>query len=138
MKAKILLGSILLVVAVLASIAAAPPAVGSADTPNACDERPVTAMNPALSTRYVERVPLGPRVDSMEGKTLFLVDMQWGGPDAGYSVFEEMQAWFAKHMPSVKTEIRRVGGGPFTNDDEALRKEIADRKAGGVVIGIGG
>jgi len=130
MKQKILTGSILLVIVALICIGRTPPVTG--------EDRLITVMNPAIATKFVERVPLGPRIDTVEGKTIFLVDMQWGGPEAAYSVFEEMKAWFAQKMPSVKIEIRRISGGPFANDDEALRKEIVAQKAGGVVIGIGG
>lgn len=138
MKGRIVLGISLLILAALLSVAGISSATGKSDTGKVREERLITVMSPAISTRFAERVPLGPRAGSLEGKTLFLVDMQWGGPDAGYSVFEEMQAWFAKNMPSIKTEIRRISGGPFSGDDEALRKEIAAKKAGGVVIGIGG
>ncbi len=138
MKQKILYGGFLLVIAALISVARTPSATGQDNAAKAADEQLVTALNPAISTRFVERVPLGPRLNTVEGKTIFLVDMQWGGPNAAYSVFEEMQAWFAKNMPSVKTELRRISGGPFAGDDEALRKEIVAKKAGGVVIGIGG
>jgi len=77
-----------------------------------------------------ERVPLSPRLSTLEGKTLYFVDMQWGGPEAAYSVFEEMQVWFAKNMPSVKIVIKRMSSGPF-GDDAGLRKEIVDNKVDG-------
>ncbi len=84
-----------------------------------------------------ERVPLAPRTDAtLEGKTIYLVDLQWGGPEAGYSVFEEMKEWFSKNMPSVKVEVRRSKGG-WMGDDPELRAEIA-ANARGAVIGIGG
>jgi hypothetical protein len=94
-------------------------------------------LNPAISTAMVERVPLAPRADTLEGKTIYLVDLQWGGPEAGYSVFEEMKKWFAKNKPSIKVELKRASGG-WMGNDPALQKEIADNKAAGVVIGIGG
>ena len=97
----------------------------------------ITVMNPALSTSMVERIPLAPRTDTIEGKTIYLVDLQWGGPEAAYSVFEEMKAWFSRNMPSVNVEIRRSSGGPF-GDDPELRKEIIAQNAAGVVVGIGG
>ncbi len=96
----------------------------------------ITLVNPALSTALAERVPLTPRNDTLEGKTVYLVDLQWGGPEAGYSVFEEMKEWFAKNMPSVKVEIRRSKGG-WMGDDPDLRAEIV-ANARGAVIGIGG
>lgn len=135
MKREILFGSFLMLGAVLASIARAPSAAGQADPGTG---RLITVMNPAISTRFAERVPLGPRLDTVEGKTIYLVDMQWGGPEAAYSVFEEMQGWFARNMPSVKTEIRRISGGPFASDDPAIRKEIVEKKVDALVIGIGG
>ena len=101
-----------------------------------CDEQLITVLNPAISRTMAERVPLAPRSGTLDGKTIYLVDLQWGGPEAGYSVFEEMKEWFSKNMPSVKVEVRRSKGG-WMGDDPDLRKEIA-AKAGGAVIGIGG
>ena len=138
MERKILLGSFLLTIAALISIARTPSATGQANTRKASDERLITVLNPAISTKMAERVPLGPRLNTVEGKTLYLVDMQWGGPEAAYSVFEEMQGWFARNMPSVKAEIRRSKGGWMGGDDPGLRKEIVEKQAAGVIIGIGG
>lgn len=102
---------------------------------NKADEL-ITVLNPAISVRMAERQPLAPRLDTLEGKTLYLVDIQWGGPDAAYSVFEEMQAWFARNMPSVKVVLKRTQGNMFT-DDPALWKEIGD-KADAAMVGIAG
>ena len=110
---------------------------GCASTGTNSEEQLITVLNPAISSPMVERVPLAPRAATLEGKTIYLVDMQWGGPQAGYSVFEEMQKWFAKNMPSVKVVVKRSKGG-WMGDDPELRKEIAEKKAAGVVIGIGG
>ena len=110
---------------------------GCANSEKAYEGRMITVLNPAISSPMVERVPLAPRAATLEGKTIYLVDMQWGGPQAGYSVFEEMQKWFAKNMPSVKVVLKRSKGG-WMGDDPELRKEIAENKAAGAVIGIGG
>jgi hypothetical protein len=96
----------------------------------------IAVLNPALSTAFAERAPLAPRNDTLEGKTIYLVDLQWGGPEAGYSVFEEIKEWFAKNIPSVKVEVRRSKGG-WMGDDPDLRAEIV-ANARGAVIGIGG
>jgi hypothetical protein len=137
MNGKFLLVVVLIVVVALVSIGATLWVTKQKDMEIACAERLITVLNPALSNQMAERVPLAPRSDTLEGKTIYLVDLQWGGPDAGYSVFEEMQKLFAKNMPSVKVEVRRSNGG-WMGDDPALRKEIAEKKAAGVVIGIGG
>jgi hypothetical protein len=135
MKRKVLTGSFLLVMAALISIGRSPSATGQSNKDY--DERLITVLNPAISTKLAERFPLGPRLATLEGKTIYLVDMQWGGPEAAYSVFEEMQAWFSKNVPSVKVVIKRMDSGPF-GDDPSLRKEIVDKKVDGVITGIAG
>ncbi len=127
MKRKVLLGSFLLLTIALIAVG----------TISSQQEPSITVLNPAISSPMVERVPLAPRAGTLEGKTIYLVDMQWGGPDAGYSVFEEMQKWFSKNMPSVKVVLKRTQNG-WMGDDPALRKEIVDKGAAGAVIGIGG
>ncbi|HJX34696.1 MAG TPA: hypothetical protein VJ373_05915 [Desulfatiglandales bacterium] len=136
MKKKIMLGSLLFVSVALISIGVTTSATGQTDTAKN-SEQLITVLNPAISSRMVERVPLTPRTDTLEGKTIYMIDLQWGGPKAAYSVFEEIQDWFSRNMPSVKTEIRRSKGGPF-GDDPGLRAEIIAKKAGGVIIGIAG
>ena len=137
MKNKILFGSFSFVLVALISIGLTSCVTEQVDTAKNCDERLITVLNPAISSKMVERIPLTPRSGSLEGKTIYLVDLQWGGPKAAYSVFEEMQDWFSRNMPSVKTEIRRASSG-WMGDDAGLRKEIISKKAGGVLIGIGG
>lgn len=138
MKKKIFIGSLITLMAALFAVGTTPQATGQSSADKACEERPITVLNPAISSTMVERVPLAPRADTLEGKTVYMVDLQWGGPEAAYSVFEEMQAWFARNMPSVKAELRRSKGGWMGGDDPELRKEIVERKAAGVIIGIGG
>ena len=99
------------------------------------DEK-IAVMNPAITNTMVERVPLTHRLDSLEGKTFYMVDIGWGGPDAAYSVFEEMQVWFSENMPSVKTVLKRKRG-PYSADDPELWKEIKE-KGDAVIIGISG
>ncbi len=100
------------------------------------DNEEITVMNPAITNTMADRVPLTKRLDSMEDKTFYMVDINWGGPEAAYSVFEEMQVWFSKNMPSVKTVLKRKQG-PYEADDPALWKEISE-KGDAVIIGISG
>ena len=84
----------------------------------------------------VDRVPLSPRLDTLEGKTLYLVDINWGGPDAANSVFQEEQAWFAQHIPSLKIVIKKKSG-MYSTDDKPLWAEIK-KNANAAMIGISG
>ncbi len=113
------------------------PAQGNGGSAAASDStRLITVLNPAVANKKVPRIPLSPRLDSIEGKTLYLVDINWGGPEAAYSVYEEMQAWFAQNIPSVKTVIRRIKGS-YSSDDPELWKEIA-ANGNAAIVGISG
>jgi hypothetical protein len=93
-------------------------------------------LNPTPPNRMVDRVPLTPRLDTLEGKTIFLVDIGWGGPQAAPSIYAEMQAWVAQNMPSVKVEIRTIKGS-YMQDQPELWKEISE-KGHAAMVGISG
>jgi len=97
----------------------------------------VTSLNPAITPKLATRIPLAPRLDTLEGKTIYLVDTDWGGMGQNDTILQEMQAWFSERMPSVKTIIK-IKRGNFVTDDPALWKEIADTKGDGVVLGVAG
>ncbi len=96
----------------------------------------ITVMNPAIANPGVDRVALTERLNSLDGKTLYLVDINWGGPDAAYGVFEEMRIWFNENMPKVNIVVKRKAGS-YMADDPALWKEIGE-KGNAAVIGVSG
>ena len=96
----------------------------------------ITVMNPAITEALAERAPLAPRLSTLEGKTIYLVDTNYEGLGRT-PVMEEMQAWFTRNMPDVKT-VFKLKSGNYAADDPALWKEIAENKGDGVVIGIAG
>jgi len=100
------------------------------------DGRLITVMNPVVESKLAERLPLSPRLDTLAGKTLYMVDINWGGPQAGYSVFQQMEAWLASNIPSVTVVIVRKNG-PYMTEDPALWQEIAD-KGDAAIVGISG
>ena len=126
MEKKLLLTSSLLVIAGLILAGYAP--AQSAGTGR------ITVMNPAIANTRARRSPLSPRLDTLKGKTLYLVDINWG--DGATSVFDEMRDWFAKNMPGVRTVIKRKKG-PYEEDDPELWKEIA-QNGQAAIIGISG
>jgi hypothetical protein len=94
----------------------------------------ITVLNPACSSTMAEQVPLAPRtIKSLEGKTIYLVDIGWGGPKAGYDLFEVMQGWLAERIPTARTVLVKKKGG-FGDDDPDLWKKI---KANGDACIIG-
>jgi hypothetical protein len=96
----------------------------------------ITVLNPAIESKMVDRLPLSPRLNTLEGKTIYLVDINWGGPEAAYSVFEEIQSWFSQNIPSAKIIIKRKYGS-YSQDDPKLWKEIA-ASGNAALIGISG
>lgn len=80
-----------------------------------------------------KQATLAPRLKTLEGKTVYLVDETFGG---GYEFLKEMQEWFARNMPAVKTELRRKRGNMFV-DDPALWAEVKER-GDAIVLGVGG
>jgi hypothetical protein len=96
----------------------------------------VTVLNPTVVDQLADRVPLAPRLDTLEGKTIYIVDMNYEG--LGHTaVLEEIQKWFAKNMPSVKT-VAKLKKGSYMSDDPPLWKEIAANKADGAILGVAG
>jgi hypothetical protein len=96
----------------------------------------ITVLNPAVENQMVDRLPLSARLDTLEGKTLYMVDIGWGGPEAAYSVFEQIEAWFDANMPGVETVIKRKRG-VYEMDDPALWEEIK-AKGDAALVGISG
>lgn len=104
--------------------------------PNSGRDELITVLNPAVASRMADRVPLAPRLDALDGKTIYMVDINWGGPEAALNIFEEMQAWFAKSMPGVKTVIKMKKGG-YETDDPELWKEIGSM-GNAAILGVSG
>lgn len=78
--------------------------------------------------------PLAPRLDSLDGKTVYLVDTGFGGSG---KFLDQLQAWFTEHIPSVKTVRRRKTGNIFRDDTKDLWTEIKE-KGQAAILGIAG
>ncbi len=94
----------------------------------------VTVLDPrGQPTNVIEPLPMAPRLDSLEGKTIHLIDIGFGG---GWEFLEEVVAWFERNMPSVKTVLKHKTGIMFM--DEPQMWEDARRDAHAVIFGVGG
>jgi hypothetical protein len=74
------------------------------------------------------------RLDTLENKTVYLVDTGFGG---SYKFMLQLQKWFNQHMPSVTTIRKRKTGGAFMDDTTDLWEEIRAR-GDAAVVGVGG
>ena len=81
----------------------------------------------------VSPMRMASRLGSLDGKTIYLVETGFAGSN---DFIQEVQGWFTKNMPSVKTVFRRKIGTIFTNDP-VLWDEIKE-KGDGAIMGVGG
>lgn len=80
----------------------------------------LTVMNPTGTPPPIERQAMAPRPTSLDGKTIYLVDVTFNGGDL---FLQEMQKWMAANMPEVEA-IYRVKRGAYSTDDPDLWREI--------------
>ena len=80
----------------------------------------IEALNPKGMPPGVQLVPMAPRLDTLDGKTVFLVSDGFAGADR---FLAQIAIWFQKNMPSVKT-VYRLKAGSYFDDDPKLVAEI--------------
>lgn len=92
----------------------------------------IKVHNPVGYPPKVSRKQPAPRPGSLDGKVLYLVDSRF---DDSVELLKEVQAWFARNMPSVEVRLRQMAS-TYSKDDPKLWEEI---KAEGhaAIIGVG-
>jgi len=92
----------------------------------------LTVLNPMGYPPKVERQALAPRLDTLDGKTVYLVDCRF---DDSELLLREIQNWFRDRMPGVRTVLTRISS-VYTKDSPETWEEI---KAEGdaAIIGVG-
>ena len=91
----------------------------------------ITVHDPRGYPPTVSAKRLAPRLPSLEGETLHLVDCLF---DNSELFMQQLQAWFAQHLPSVKTEI--VKPRESWVDDPVMRAKVV-READAAVFAVG-
>lgn len=89
-------------------------------------------LNPMGFPPNISQKSLAQRPDTLEGKTVYLVDCRF---DDGDILIEQMANWFSENRPDVNIEVRRKSG-VYTERDEALYKEIQE-KGDAAVVAVG-
>ncbi len=92
----------------------------------------VKVLNPRGTPPAIRLRPMASRAASLEGKTVYFVDVRFMN---GNVFLGEIQKMFAEQLPGVKTEFRQKRGG-YTEDDPELWAEIKAKDAL-VVMAIG-
>jgi hypothetical protein len=89
-------------------------------------------LNPVGFAPRVNPKPLAPRLDTLDGKKVYLVDCRF---DDSELLLKQVEGWFAEHMPSVDTELVRLAN-TYLKDDPELWTSI---KTNGhaAIVGVG-
>jgi hypothetical protein len=102
------------------------------EAPQATDRTKLTALNPMGFPPRVTPKDMAPRLDTLEGKKVYLVDCRFDDADL---FLNQMHAWFQERLPGVKTEVIRLSS-VYTRDDPDTWEFI---KANGdaAIVGVG-
>jgi hypothetical protein len=95
-------------------------------------EGKITTVNPKGNPPPIQLIPMAPRLDSLHGKTVYLVDTGFHGSDV---LLHQIGAWFSANLPDTTTVFKRKAG-PYAEDDPALWKEIKSQ-GNAVIMAVG-
>lgn len=96
------------------------------------DEK-ITVLNPLGTPPPITLKPMAPRLDTLDGKTIYIVDDGFIG---GINLLQEMEIWFHDNYPKTQIILARKGGGGFETEDPQLWAQIKE-KGNAVIIGMG-
>lgn len=99
----------------------------------ASSEEKLTVLNPLGSPPNITLKKMAPRLDTLKGKTIYIVDDGFVGGD---NLLYEMVDWFKENYPNTNTLYKRKGGMGFEAEDPALWAEMKE-KADAIIIGLG-
>jgi len=92
----------------------------------------ITVLSPLGTPAPIQLKPQAPRLNTLDGKTIYLVNTGYIGTDRLMNV---MTDWFKANYPKTNVAYR-VSKGGMTNVDKELWAEIGE-KADAVVLGLG-
>jgi hypothetical protein len=92
----------------------------------------VTVLNPMGFAPKVTRKEPAPRLPTLEGKTVYLVDCRFDDSDV---FLTQMQAWLGQHLPGVHTVVKPISS-VYLHDDPTTWEEIRSR-GHAAILGVG-
>jgi hypothetical protein len=90
----------------------------------------ITVLNPMGTPPPIQTKEMAPRLDTLDGKTIYFVNTGYIGTDRLMAV---MTDWFKENYPNTNIAMARGG---MTNIPENVRAEIAE-KGDAAIIGLG-
>jgi hypothetical protein len=99
---------------------------------SSASEQKFIALSPKGTPPPVQRFPMAATLNTLDGKTVYLIDTGFFGADL---LLAQVQGWFQRNMPSVKTVYRKKAG-TYPEPDPKLWAEIKD-KGNACIMAIG-
>jgi hypothetical protein len=92
----------------------------------------LSVLNPVGYPPKVTRKVPAPRLDTLDGKTVYLVDCRFDDSDV---FLGQMRAWLAEHLPAVRALVTRISS-VYLHDDPTTWEEIKAR-GHAAILGVG-
>ena len=92
----------------------------------------ITVFNPVGYPPKVTGKALAPRLDSLDGKTVYLVDCRFDDSD---KFLGQLKGWFDDHRPSVKAVVVQKNN-MYGIDDPATWQKIKET-GDAAIVGVG-
>ena len=96
------------------------------------DTERLVVHNPMGYPPRVNPKPMAPRLDALDGKTIFLVDCRFDDADL---LLEQLHDWFSENMPDVKSQLVQLSS-TYLKDDPELWTKIKN-EGHAAIVGVG-
>jgi hypothetical protein len=100
--------------------------------PGLRNDTKITVLNPMGYPPAITRKTAAPRLESLDGKTIYLVECRF---DDSIELLKQVQAWFAEHMSGVSTKIVSLSAY-YGHDDPTTWEEIK-QNGDAAIVGVG-
>jgi hypothetical protein len=95
-------------------------------------ETKISVLNPRGTPPPIPLIPMAPRLETLDGKTIYVVDVKYEG---GASLLRQIMDWFSQNMPKANLVFREKAGS-YDEEDSKLWAEIKE-KGDAAILAIG-